>query len=257
VEDVGITLNSGWHDLLHTLPANTPRDVPKSILEQTGDHLFERVGASIAIDTRNSVQLPNHGQRTELTGEISTGDQTFYKLELHSSWYFPGLSYFFPNAMPGHVIEIGGRAGLTQSISGGDVPFYDRYYLGGAYDLRGFKFRNIGPREAFDPTAPHVPQEPIGGDNFWFGSIEYSIPIFEKDTGPSLRLAAFYDIGAVGGTQAYQFNGSYDDDFGLGIRLNIPRLGPLRLDYGIPISHDQYNTGGGKFQFRVGFTRDY
>jgi outer membrane protein insertion porin family len=256
IEDVGIDLNSGWHNTEATYPVSTPRNVPFAILDQTGDHFFNRVGASLAYDTRNSTQLPNHGQRSELTGEVSTGDQSYYKLELHSSWYFPGLSYFFPNVLRGHVLEIGGRAGVTQSISGGDVPFYDRYYLGGAYDLRGFKFRNVSPREPFDPTAQHVPDEPVGGDNFWFGSIEYSIPIFEKDTGPSLRLAAFYDIGAVGNS-GYRFNGSYDDDYGVGVRLNIPRLGPLRLDYGIPINHDQYNSGGGKFQFRVGFTRDY
>ncbi|HTB82991.1 MAG TPA: outer membrane protein assembly factor BamA [Candidatus Sulfotelmatobacter sp.] len=261
IEDVGIDLNSGWHglDLNHVTGFPVQPNVPPSILEQTGDHFFNRVGASLAYDTRNSNELPNHGQRSELTGEISTGDQTFYKIELHSSWYFPGLSYFFPNALKGHVIEIGGRAGVTQAISGGDVPFYDRYYLGGAYDLRGFKFRNIAPRDPntiVDPTGHVYYQEPIGGDNFWFGSIEYSIPIFEKDSGPSLRLAAFYDIGAVGMT-GYKFNGSYDDDYGLGIRLNIPRLGPLRLDYGIPINHDQFNSGGGKFQFRVGFTRDY
>jgi len=267
VEDVGIYLNNGWHGLeenknsfspsygLYTLP-----NVPPSILNQTGDHFFERVGASLAYDTRNSNQLPNHGQRSEITGEISTGQETFYKLELHSSWYFPGLTYFFPDALKGHVIEIGGRAGITQAIAGGDVPFYDRYYLGGAYDLRGFKFRNIAPRDPdtfHDPSGHSYYQEPVGGDNYWFGSIEYSIPIFEKDSGPSLRFAVFYDIGAVGGSEAYKFNGTYDDDYGLGIRLNIPRLGPLRLDYGIPINHDQFNGGGGKFQFRVGFTRDY
>ena len=48
-----------------------------------------------------------------------------------------------------------------------------------------------------------------------------------------------------------------DDDWGLGFRLNIPHLGPLRLDYGIPITHDKYNGGGGKFQFGAGYTREF
>jgi outer membrane protein insertion porin family len=259
VEDIGISLNSSWHDQQYSpIPGpNDSRNVPFAILNQTGDHVFERIGASLAYDTRNSIHLPNHGQRSEITAEVSTGDQTFYKLELHTAWYFKGLSYFFPNALKGHVVEIGGRAGIAQGIAGGDVPFYDRYYLGGAYDLRGFKFRNIGPREPYYPDAQYVPTEPIGGDNYWFGSIEYSIPIFEKDSGPSLRLAAFYDIGAVGDSSAYRFSTDYSDDYGLGIRLNIPHLGPLRLDYGIPISHDQYNSSSGQFQFSVGYTRDF
>jgi outer membrane protein insertion porin family len=249
VEDVGINLNSGWNAREGQFPYIIPRNVPFAILNETGDHLYQRIGGSLAYDTRNSVQLPNHGQRSEITGEISAGDKTYYKMELHSAWYFPGL-------MKGHVIEAGGRAGFADSISGGDVPFYDRYYLGGLYSLRGFKFRNIAPREAFDVTAPQASNEPVGGDSYWFGSVEYSIPILEKDSGPSLRVAMFYDIGSVSAA-SYSFDSNYLDNWGFGIRLNIPHLGPLRLDYGIPISTDKYNGGGGKFQFGVGYTRDF
>jgi len=38
--------------------------------------------------------------------------------------------------------------------------------------------------------------------------------------------------------------------------LNLP-IGPLRLDYGIPIHHDQFNSGSGRFQFGVGYTREF
>jgi outer membrane protein insertion porin family len=191
VEDVGISLNSGWHDVLSTpWPDGTQRNVPQTILNEQGDHLYQRAGASLAYDTRNSTQLPNHGQRSEISGEFSTGDTSFYKVELTSSWYFPGF-------MKGHVIEVGGRGGVADALTGGDVPFYDRYYLGGLYSLRGYKFRNVGPREAYDVTAQNVPNEPIGGDTYWFGSLEYSVPVFEKDGGVGLRFALFYDIGAV------------------------------------------------------------
>jgi outer membrane protein insertion porin family len=223
--------------------------VPNAILEQVGDHFYNRFGGSLAYDTRNSVQLPNHGQRTELSGNFDLGDTTYYKLELSSSWYFPGF-------LKGHVIEVGGRAGVAQSLSGGDVPFYDRYYLGGLYSLRGFKYRNVAPREARDPNAPGVPNEPIGGDTFWFGSLEYSIPVFEQDNGMGLRFAVFYDIGAVA-AGSYDIISSANNNWGLGIRLNIPHLGPLRLDYGIPIKHDQYNSGSGQFQFGVGWSRPF
>jgi len=184
-----------------------------------------------------------------LTGEVSSGDTSFYKVELTSSWYFPGF-------LKGHVIEVGGRTGVAESLEGGDVPFYDRYYLGGLYSLRGFKFRNISPRETInDPTASVV-NEPIGGDTYWFGSLEYSVPIFEKDGGVGVRFALFYDIGAVSASP-YTFETSYSDNWGLGMRLNIPHLGPLRLDYGIPITADKYNSSSGQFQFGVGYTRQF
>lgn len=239
IEDVGISLNN---------PTNIV--TPGAITNEAGDHLFNRIGASLVYDSRNSVRLPNHGQRTELNPEIDIGDnRTYYKIEATTAWYFPGLTIpgngFFHN----HVIEVGGRAGIAGSLSGGDVPFYDRYYLGGLYSLRGFKYRNISPRESDSP-------EPIGGDSYWFGSIEYSFPILEKDEGPSLRFAAFYDVGSVGpGT--YTFGGNFDDNWGLGIRLDIPHLGPLRLDYGIPIHRDKYNNNGGQFQFDAGYTRPF
>jgi outer membrane protein insertion porin family len=245
-EDVGISLNSGWNG---PEPGVT-RNVPNAILEQVGDQFFQRFGSSLAYDTRNSVQLPNHGQRTEISGEFSEGsDQSFYKLEVTSSWYFPG---FFK----GHVLEIGGRVGVADSVSGADVPFYDRYYLGGLYSLRGFQYRNVAPREAYDPNAPGVPTEPIGGDTYWFGSVEYSIPIFEQEGGVGLRFALFYDIGEVD-AGPYTLSGDVDDNVGVGLRLNIPHLGPLRLDYGVPIQTDKYNGSSGHFQFGVGWSRPF
>ena len=115
----------------------------------TNRRSFVHVSAcSLAYDTRNSTQLPNHGQRTEIDPEFVTGDTTYYKVEVKTAWYFPGL-------FKGHVIEAVGRAGIADSLSGSDVPFYDRYYLGGLYSLRGFKYRNIAPR---DPD--YVPGNP-------------------------------------------------------------------------------------------------
>jgi outer membrane protein insertion porin family len=122
------------------------------------------------------------------------------------------------------------------------------------YSLRGFKFRNVAPRQAYTPGVSV--NEPIGGDTYWFGSIEYSLPIFEKDGGISLRYALFYDIGAVS-VSPYSFSSEYSDDWGMGLRLNIPHLGPLRLDYGIPLRHDRYNNNSGQFQFGVGYTREF
>ena len=256
VEDVGISLNSGWQSSGQNQSLVNFDNVPDAIATEVGDHFYQRFGGALAYDTRNSTQLPNHGQRTEIIPELSVGDKNFYKLELKTSWFFPGL-------FKGHVIELDGRSGVAQSISGGDVPFYDRYYLGGLYSMRGFKFRNVSPRDPNynDPSLNNnpnslIPNEPIGGDSFWFGSLEYSLPIIEKDGGIGLRFAVFYDIGAVSAS-SYSFSSSYNDNWGLGIRLNIPHLGPLRLDYGIPITHDSYNSGSGKFQFGVGFERPF
>jgi outer membrane protein insertion porin family len=255
VEQVGISLNGGWHGYRNTSggqsqpPSTQSPNVPNAILDQRGFNFFQRFGSSLAYDTRNSTQLPNHGQRTEATTEVSMGSSDFYKLEAKSAWYFPGL-------LKGHVLELGGRSGVAEGFEGGDVPFYDRYYLGGLYSLRGYKFRNVAPRQSHGVNPNVLVNEPIGGDTYWFGSAEYSVPIIEKDNGLSLRFAGFYDIGAVN-ADSYYYTADYTDDWGIGIRLNIPHLGPLRMDYGIPLRHDRFNDGSGRFQFGVGYTREF
>ncbi len=249
-------------------------NAPNTILAESGYNLVSRFGASISYDTRNSYQLANKGQQTSLESTVSVGDRNYYKLEMKSSWFFRGVA-------PGHVLELAGKAGVTQKLSGQDVPFYDRFYLGGQDSLRGFDFNGVGPREV---TQDGTAYEPIGGDSYWLASAEYTIPIVSH-----FSFALFYDIGNVsarpwsnsgmevpgknfsppGGSPTipfgppdqspYIFNGgntrSFSDDYGAGIRLDIPNLGPLRLDYGIPIHHDSFNGPGGKFQFGVGFQR--
>jgi outer membrane protein insertion porin family len=252
LENVGILFNSGAHGplilqqpgsgrdfpILHLVPATAPQ----TLLQENGYSLLSKVGMSLAYDTRNSTLLPNQGGRTEFFSEVAGGplggEKDFYKLELHSTYYFKGF-------WPGHVLELGGRVGVAEAFDGtSDVPFYERYYLGGLYSLRGFKYRSISPRE------PGI-SEPIGGDTYWFGYAEYTIPIMER-----LRFALFYDIGDVQ-LAPYHFDfRNFSDNWGVGLRLNLP-VGPLRLDYGIPINHDQFNSGSGRFQFGVGYTREF
>lgn len=223
-------------------------NAPASISAEEGSSLLSKFGASLAYDTRNSTTLPNRGQRTELFGEFVTMDKEYYKVELKSAWYFRGL-------MSGDVIEVAGRVGVADSLKNNeDVPFYDRYYLGGLYSLRGYRYREIGPSE---PLLDGSGDEPIGGDTYWFATVEYSTPIIER-----LRFAVFYDIGMVY-PDSFSFtpnnsvgSARYADNWGVGFRLNLP-IGPLRLDYGIPLTTPPGVGGSGRFQFGVGYTREF
>ena len=157
-----------------------------------------------------------------------------------------------------------------------NVPIYDRLYLGGSNNLRGFRFRDIGPKDSNN--------QPIGGQSLVRATVEMSFPIIEKARG-----AIFYDCGFVNpdawdltpgtidiprgdnaiATQIWnKFHDtsttfpssiatprkSFDafaSDFGIGVRLDLP-IGPLRLDYGFPID----TAGNGKhghLNFSVGY----
>lgn len=266
LENVGINFNSGLHGPLLVLddlpgpgqiPRVIPANVPQALLDEEGKSLISKVGFALAYDTRNSTMLPDHGQRTELSVEFAGGpfggEKDYYKAELKTAWYIRGL-------LKGHVLEFTGRAGVADSFGSTDVPFYDRFYLGGLYSLRGFEYRGISPRDPYYGVNPQMPDEPIGGNTYWFGSLEYSIPIIQKEKTGGVRFAVFYDIGNVY-PDAYSFSTDNDrsvyyDNWGFGLRLNLP-IGPLRLDYGVPIHTDQFNSSSGRFQFGVGYTREF
>ena len=224
---------------------NVNDNASDEIKQEAGHRLVSKVGTSIAYDTRNSVLFTTNGYRveflTELAGGPFAGDTDYYKLELRGAKYIKGFG-------EGHVIEMIGRVGAVDSYSNTErVPLFDRFFLGGLYSLRGFDYRDIGPR---DSTG-----EPVGGNTYWFGSLEYSIPVIER-----VRFAVFYDAGNVYrsafsfSTDSYQE--SFYDNVGFGVRLNLP-IGPLRFDFGIPIHSDSYNDSSGKFQFGVGYSREF
>jgi len=242
------------------------------LLQEAGNRIVSRVGGTLAHDTRNSVLLPTRGHRVELVPELAGGpfggESDYYRIDLRMSQYWnPGRAFsetsYWQDVFEGHVLELSGRIGVIEAYADGDrgrrgrVPLFDRYYLGGLYSQRGFRFRQVGPK---DPVSG----EPMGGGTYWFAGAEYSVPIIER-----IRFAMFYDTGMVyqnaysfepqdfiGANGQRQTTGLYNDNWGIGLRLNLP-IGPLRLDYGIPMSHDSRSGGGGRFQFGVGYTRDF
>jgi outer membrane protein insertion porin family len=235
IGSVGYTLES------IDIRLNSPTTASVEMNAENQRRLVSKMTSSLAYDTRGGGQLPDRGQKTELSADLGGGpfggDVDFYKLELKTAWYFRGFG-------EGHILEVVGRIGVADEYSDTSlVPIFERYFLGGLYSLRGFKYRDIGPKD--------VNGEPLGGKSYYFGSLEYSLPIIDR-----LRFAVFYDIGNVY-QDAYDFDfGQWNDNVGIGIRINLP-IGPLRLDYGYPIRHDSAPDGSGRFNFGVGYTREF
>ncbi len=253
---------------------NVDPRAPQTMINSQGDFFLNRFDASIAYDTRNSSLLPNAGQRSELSTELVVGDANLYKLEAKSAWFFPGLA-------DGHVLEVRVKGGVVDSFadsnipevprdryypavnkySGNDytaksqhpnqpnnsVPFFERWYLGGAYNLRGFRFRDATPQEH---GVRGIGREPIGGNTYYLATAEYSVPIIDR-----LRFAVFYDMGNVF-YKSFDFSTQHSSDFGAGIRLNLP-IGPLRFDYAIPVEDAYGTSSSGRFNFTVGYTTEF
>ena len=205
------------------------------IQSQAGSTLESKIFTSIVFDSRDNPLLSRHGRRFTfapfIAGSFLGGDIKVYGMDLEGSQYFH---------LPWDTILLinGEIATVSHYSSGSGVPIYERLYLGGSNNLRGFPFREVGPQDQNG--------EPIGGQSMARTTIEWTFPIIEKARG-----AVFYDTGFVNTSSwAFGFN-HIASDIGVGIRLDLP-IGPLRLDYGYPIQRDGYN-GGGHFNFNVGY----
>ncbi|NBY37709.1 MAG: outer membrane protein assembly factor BamA, partial [Verrucomicrobia bacterium] len=142
-----------------------------------------------------------------------------------------------------------GRVGML-SGKRSELPFYERFYLGGAYDMRGFSYNDVGSFETYDTSFGN---QPMGGMTYGYFSTEYLIKAADN-----LRLAAFYDYGLVNAESADFSLAQANSDWGLGMRILLGGA-VMRLDFGFPLkttknpsSGAPLNTGGMKFNFSFG-----
>jgi outer membrane protein insertion porin family len=214
---------------------NVDEDASIEIRQEEGDRLKSQVSAGITYDARDDLRLTRRGQRVDLMAYVAGGplggDTDIYGWDLEASKYF---------LLPGDtILTINGEVAGVSTWAGGErVPIFDRLYLGGANNLRGFKFRDVGPKDEDG--------EPIGGNTMARITVEYTFPVVDK-----VRGAVFYDAGFVS-RGSYDFSGDINSDVGLGVRLDLP-IGPIRIDYGIPITSDRFNDSSGKFNFNIGY----
>jgi len=213
---------------------NVASSSPEFILTQSGTFTESKVFSSLVLDTRDNPLLSRRGQRITfspaIAGGFLGGDTQIYGLDLEGSQYFH---------LPKDTILLlnGEIATVSQWGSGSEVPIFERLFLGGSNNLRGFPFREVGPQQN---------GEPVGGQSMARATLEWTFPIIEKARG-----ALFYDTGFVNTSEwSFGFN-HMASDVGVGLRLDLP-IGPLRLDYGYPVMRDGYN-GGGHFNFNVGY----
>jgi outer membrane protein insertion porin family len=211
-------------------------DTGPEIQDAEGTYTKSAFTGALTWDTRDSLFLTRKGELIELTGFISGGPLggtvQDYGISLEASKYF---------LLPWDIIFlVKGELAVVDTWGGSDeVPIFDRLYLGGANNLRGFNFREVGPVDEFD--------NPIGGSSLGYITFEVTFPIMSR-----VRGAVFSDLGFVNAS-AYDFSTSnVNADIGVGLRLDLP-IGPIRVDYGYPVIHDGWNGPPGKFNFNIGY----
>lgn len=190
-------------------------DASDLLRQQEGTSFTSSVTPRITWDSRDNQFDPAQGsvQAFEVTGAGLGGSNRFYKVIGSSTWHFP-----LPEGLTGFVR---GRFGIGDGFAGKTLPAAERFFLGGATSIRGFDFRDIGPKDARG--------NPLGGTSF----LQFNLEI-GRSFGRLLRLVTFFDAGNVY-VSGNQFDfGDLRRSAGIGFRLITP-VGPIRLDYGFKL----------------------
>lgn len=147
-----------------------------------------------------------------LTGAAGVGDHTFMKTTAEYRAYWSPDRLSEDSGQPSRVFALRVRYGSLY----GDAPFSEQFFVGGTDTVRGYA------------------QDRFWGNQMFIASLEYRQPV-NKD----VILIGFADYGGAWGgygglndftqTRGVNLNLGY----GLGISYRVPRLGPLRLDFGV------------------------
>ena len=224
---------------------NGNENVGTVIENSAGTYTKSVVTGALTWDTRDSLFLTRKGELVELTGFIAGGPLggtvQDYGLSLDFAKYF-SLPLDMILVVKGQIAIVNGWGGDTATVDGGygsGVPIFDRLYLGGANNMRGFNFRDVGPVDQY--------ANPIGGDSLAYLTFELTFPIVSR-----VRGAVFSDVGFVNVKPNDFGTSNANVDIGIGLRLDLP-IGPIRVDYGIPVIYDSFNGPPGKFNFNIGY----
>jgi outer membrane protein insertion porin family len=221
----------------------------------------------LTYDTRDNRLFPTSGVylsgSTEFALAIFGSQNEFVRHRFMGRFYYPVTT--------GLILKLNTETLHVTSPSSDGVPIFARSFLGGILDLRGYRFRTVGPRIAvtssLDPNSgPLSNGANIGGNLSYFQNLELEFSIVES---AGIRGVVFTDAG-----NAWNLEDKYCDatealymetspcfhgveslttlrtSWGFGLRWFSP-LGPLRFEWGFPFKPLPYEESN-VFEFTIG-----
>lgn len=234
------------------------------------------LGVTLDRDSRDDLLFPTRGSQRSLSAEVAggpiRGDNHFVRLVGSMSYY--GRTWkrmtFAVRARTGIAAPYGRS---NDGVEPDGIPFENRFYAGGSNSVRGYKENSLGPRlpagepGALDPKTAALRGDALGGEVILLTNVELRFPIWKKI---KIGGVVFADGGNVWKTPSdiklddfspvrNMDDGGYTPDnvtkyrysLGVGLRYNTP-IGPLRVDYGVPVSRTGEIRSFGMFHFNLG-----
>ena len=163
-----------------------------------GDFISSKVTPSFVHNTVDNPMFPFKGKRYTtsfaVAGGVLGGTVNYYKPTFEGIWYLPvsRTTNFGFRAMvswlkgttelPPDFDPRAEDGNLIFDVEQTGIPFFERFFLGGENQIRGYDIRSVGPRGENNSF--------LGGTKMMLFNAEYYIPI----AGP-LRAVLFFDAG--------------------------------------------------------------
>ena len=209
-----VGLNFGWNRSYTSAINPATEDYFNAVITQNGQSLGSTPGGgsfstfyahtltpSFTFNrTKGSPVFPTGGASLsttfEYTGGLIGGTVNYYRPALD-------FRYFHPVNKGRNVVAVRVLGSFIHGFNGTAVPYYQRFFVGGDFDIRGFDFRAISPiafiarnLTSLDSQGNTVSQlfddiVYVGGDTQAIFNAEYRIPIVSN----VVTLAPFFDLG--------------------------------------------------------------
>ncbi len=206
------------------------KDVPIASLFNAG--LTSSLRATVTFDNRDDRWMPSNGWFLSGTAEYAS---EFLGSENLFSRYIGRVRRYFPMPLDG-VLKFNLVGGIVLAPEGRQVPLFERFFMGGIFNVRGFQRNTLGPSIGVpvsgDPGAALSPFN-IGGNKQLYLNNEFEMPLVKQPV--NLRALVFFDIGNAFGEGEDLALEAMRMSFGWGVRWFSP-VGPLRFEWGVPIA---------------------
>jgi outer membrane protein insertion porin family len=202
---------------------------------QLEDGSFAYLSPGFTFDSRNNRYNPNSGWLSAFNSRLAAGlseADSYGTLTANIRRYLKVTD----NVTFALNTQAGGKAF-------GNVPDFNMFRLGGSYTIRGFQEGGVGIGQGYVLGSAELRSKVPFLKNFT------KFPIYDM-----LQMVLFMDAGTLfeeATTNDLFGRPGYAASIGAGIRMNIPQLGPIRVDFATPLTS---NLGGytRRYNFGVG-----
>lgn len=177
---------------------------------------LKKYGIFLLREYKDNPFSPKRLQYENISLIRAEGDTSYYKVDLRTFYLIPlkeGVDLDFK---------------LEGGYASRNAPIFDRFFLGGLYNLRGYSYESVG--------------QPNGGRYYLFGKLEFGLYVHG-----SFMIFPFVDVGQVGNRFPDVIK-ALKWDVGIGGGVKTP-VGPLRVYVALPTDHMKRP----KFYLAVGY----